>query len=193
MFHTLCFSYRVVPSCDNLTDKCPQCMSWPLPPPGCKVASLPIYPSLRQAPGESSGCAASAEGHGAEQGERGAQRPQHCLAPYGHTNVPRGPGVTPSHPSALCSETAGQNPRVLLQLFLGGAELLLEWLQWNRPNTHQTPAPGTDAQAESSKDGQGYQSSSISVSTTDQVRTSPSPQLHQSSQGTNPALNGGPW
>lgn len=37
------------------------------------VASSPIFPSSELAPGESSGCAASAEENGAEQGERGAQ------------------------------------------------------------------------------------------------------------------------
>lgn len=161
MLHTLRFSYRVVLSCDNFTDKCPKCMSWSLPPPGCKVASSPIYPSLRQAPGESSGCAASAEGHGAEQGERGAQQPQPSPSTACH---PMATQMSLSHPSAQCSQTAGQNPTILLQLFLLGAELLLKWLQWNRPNIHQTPRSQDRAQAESSKDAQGYQSNSISVS-----------------------------
>lgn len=82
-------------------------MPWSLPPPSCKVASSPIYPSLRQAPGESSGCAASAEGHRAEQGERGAQRPQPspstachptatrmCLGSRGHPQPPKCPVPT---------------------------------------------------------------------------------------------------
>lgn len=77
-------------------------MSWSLPPPGCKVASSPIYPSLRQAPGESLGCAASAEGHGAEQGERGAQRPQPSPStachPMATPMCPGDPGSPPATP-----------------------------------------------------------------------------------------------
>jgi len=58
-----------------------------------------------------------------------------------------------------------QNPKVLLHLFLLTAVVLTDWLRRNRPSTHaQHPAPKTDAEAESRRDVEGYQSSSISVS-----------------------------
>lgn len=91
-------------------------------------------------------------------------QPQRCLSLYSHMDVPRGPESPP----------ATQVP---------SAQKLLDKIQWSfcslscweqsccwsgcsgtGPTPPKSPAPKTDAQAESSKDAQGYQSSIISIS-----------------------------